>query len=221
MLHTFYYSTTLGQWIIILIQSVFIMMKECRYLLLNPFAAVFAMLLFPFVMQAQDKTYEFLSYQIKYPANYQVFTISKDNSSTRALSYDFVVSSVAEDGSEQRMKVHVERTEDRSVRDIKKYSKLPSYFVDYLGYNTRYFSVEEEMKGEGNDFYYADYTAKYYYGIRSSADSKLYYINIKGRYVIKCLADALFIFMIEIPESASMSTMQKIVNSLSYKPIYG
>ena len=100
-------------------------------------------------IQAQDKTYEFGFFQIKYPANFQLFTLNKGGS-----TQTFIISAVLEDGSEQRMKVIADWQETRT--DLTKYSKWPSRFVTYLGYNPRYVNVEMEMNGEGNGFYYAD-----------------------------------------------------------------
>ena len=170
-------------------------------------------LVFSDLALAQDKTIdlEIGRLQLTCPANYQVFRVASGGSSTEPYR-KIIISSVSDDGREQRMQVFVEKLEN-IVTDPSKYAKRPSNAISWLPYNNlRYVDVEMEMKGVGNDFYYADYSAKYYYGLRNTADQKLRYINIKGRNIVKVLGGYyLLTIIMEVPEEGSFSSMMKIM----------
>ena len=93
--------------------------------------------------------------------------------------------------------------------------------VSLLDMGPRYSHVEEEMSGEGKGFYYADYSAYCFYGARQSYSSTLQYMKIRGRIVVKVVGGNLVIFTIEGPENTNFSMMQRIINSLSYRTIFG
>ena len=187
------------------------------------FTFLLAFLSFSSDLKAQESTYEVFNLIFKYPASCSIFDTYVDNNEDGSSTCSFILSMVNSEGQEERMKVIVEKLEEM-IQDAKVIEDmgLPSLIVGSLDCSPRYSRVKEEMSGSGKGFYYSDYTARYYYYIRESPESKMYYRNIRGRVVVKLIGYYYLVsFVMEGPETSNFSTMQKIVNSVSMKPIYG
>ena len=210
-----YMNTALG------LRKITIEMKANNTIRKCCFVVAMILLLTP-NLRAQENTYDFLGLQITYPSNCSIFGSYIESSDEGDQTCCFFVSMVDSDGKEERMKVCVEESASlTTVYKLEDFEDVPTILVTMLDASPRYLKVEQETSGKGKNYVYADYTAKLYTYLRRTPEDNMYYLSIRGRVVVKVLGNYLIYFTMEGPETTNFSVMQKIVNSLKHKPLFG
>lgn len=184
------------------------------------------LLLFPTVLGAQNKTYNFIGLQITYPSGCTIHGVEKESSIVTGETCSFILSALFTDGSEERMKVSASRISTAALGlavlgldpDDLTNSQILLWDVlmNYSSFDGPLYShlTEEDNEGVGETYAYMDFSGRYYQETRKT--DTLYYKSFKGRVYSKIIGDYLVSFVMQVPSTNNFNTLQKIANSLSY-----